>query len=258
MPRLHDLALIRNILETDRPWAAYALADLEPAHAPFTTWIGADDLSAVALVYRAFAVPIVLASSTAVHIEPLLDEIDAELRDAAQFYGVVRPDVLGLLEQRYRILRSKHMFRMALDPAKWVPIGDAIRLGLGDLAAVQRLHADGDAANETPDFFLPSMLESGAFFGVFEGRDLVASAGTHAIAPSVSVAAIGNVYTRRDRRGQGLGVRVTSAVTNELVKRGMRTIVLNVAKSNRAAIRVYERLGFDVHCDYFEAVVVRC
>jgi hypothetical protein len=30
MPQLTDRARIRMILEADRPWAAYALADLDP------------------------------------------------------------------------------------------------------------------------------------------------------------------------------------------------------------------------------------
>ena len=35
------------------------------------------------------------------------------------------------------------------------------------------------------------------------------------------------------------------------------TVVLNVRESNRAAIRVYEQLGFQTHCRYYEAIVSR-
>ena len=44
----------------DRPWAAYALADLNPEHFGFTSWFCAADGSALILVYRAFTRTIVM------------------------------------------------------------------------------------------------------------------------------------------------------------------------------------------------------
>jgi hypothetical protein len=41
MPQLTDRGLIQAILERDRPWAAYALADLEPGYAEQALWFGA-------------------------------------------------------------------------------------------------------------------------------------------------------------------------------------------------------------------------
>ncbi|MBL8057951.1 MAG: hypothetical protein JNK29_14700, partial [Anaerolineales bacterium] len=38
MPPLTDPARIRAMLETDRNWAAYALGDLAPEHAPYCEW----------------------------------------------------------------------------------------------------------------------------------------------------------------------------------------------------------------------------
>ena len=55
---------------------------------------------------------------------------------------------------------------------------------------------------------------------------LVAVAGTHLLAPEEGAAAIGNIYTRRDRRGRGLGRAVTSAVLADLA--GIETVGLNV------------------------------
>ena len=98
------------------------------------------------------------------------------------------------------------------------------------------------------------MLDQGAFHGLWENGQLLAVAGTHLVAPTEDVAAVGNVYTRRDRRGRGLAAAVTSAVVDELLRMRIRTIVLNVNQSNAAAIRVYERLGFRRHCSYFEGL----
>jgi predicted GNAT family acetyltransferase len=101
------------------------------------------------------------------------------------------------------------------------------------------------------------MLEHGVYYGVHEGDQLIAAAGTHVVAPTVSVGALGNVYTRRDRRGRGLASRVTSAVTSHLLEMKLATVALNVRERNRAAIHVYEQLGFQTHCHYYEAIVSR-
>jgi predicted GNAT family acetyltransferase len=75
--------------------------------------------------------------------------------------------------------------------------------------------------------------------------------------PEEGVAAVGNVYTRRARRGQGLAGRLTSAVTLELLRRNIPVVGLNVSQGNFAAIRVYERLGFAIYCEFVEGPAVR-
>ena len=82
-------------------------------------------------------------------------------------------------------------------------------------------------------------------------------AGTHVVATTENVAAIGNIYTRRNRRGQGLGTCVTSAVTSRLLEMNLRTVVLNVRQCNDVAVRLYERLGFERYCDYYEVPAFR-
>ena len=69
--------------------------------------------------------------------------------------------------------------------------------------------------------------------------------GTHLLAREEGAAAIGNVYTRRDHGGGGLGRLVTSAVVGELS--GVETIGLNVRADNAAALHLYESLGFARH-----------
>jgi ribosomal protein S18 acetylase RimI-like enzyme len=90
------------------------------------------------------------------------------------------------------------------------------------------------------------------FHGVRDGDALLAAAGTHLLSREEGVASIGNVYTRRDRRGLGLGRRVVSAVLGDLS--GLETIGLNVRADNAAAIHLYESLGFRRHCEFFEAL----
>ncbi len=147
---------------------------------------------------------------------------------------------------------------MILDANRFSPASCAtvVPLGPDQVAAVQRLYADGQATGETPDFFLPSMLATGRFFGIFEGQELVAAAGTHLVAPAEGVAAVGNIYTRRDRRGRGLAAGTTSAVVRALRGLALPTIALNVHENNTPAIKVYQRLGFVRYGDFIEGLAV--
>lgn len=256
MPIVSDVAEIRAILERDRGWAAYALADLEPDQLGYCTWVRTTtEPPSVALIYRAFAAPVLITVGPAEQIAELLDEFDREFGGAATACLVCRPDVFALLADHYEITESKRMVRMTLAnrPRGGHPDQRVCRVLGSDLAALKRLYADGIESGEQPDYFTPEMLHRGIYYGVWEKRDLIVAAGTHVVAPSVGVGAIGNVYTRRDRRGRGLGTAVTRAVSAALQECGIETIVLNVWSRNPTAIGIYERLGFRRHCEFYEA-----
>ncbi len=119
------------------------------------------------------------------------------------------------------------------------------------------MYEDGRESGEEPDFFIATQLGDDTFCGVRDEGRLVAAGGTHLYSASESVAAIGNVYTRRSHRGRGHGEVVVSAVVQRLIERGTETIGLNVRAANAGAIRLYERLGFRVHTGFFEGRAVR-
>ena len=128
-------------------------------------------------------------------------------------------------------------------------LGQVRRITPADLNALNTLYAGG----ETPGAFAPFQIEQGVFYGVeLDGR-LVAAAGTHLVAPSEGVAAVGNVYTDRAYRGQGLAQLCTSAVVAHCFDLGIRDVVLNVDSRNAPAIAAYRRLGFRQHRAFYEA-----
>lgn len=250
MARCADPERLRPLLDSDRPWALYLLGDLEPHLRAHSEWWHNE--RAVVLLYRRFAPPVLVAFGDADAVRPLL----AELPDEPLLHLHVRPEILALLRERYDVPEAKPMMRMRLEAeAQRTGVVEGLaRLSPGDVPALSRLYDDGRETGESPDFFAPEMVADGVYFGVREGRELIGAAGTHLLAPAAGAAAIGNVYTRRDRRGRGLAAATTSAVIADLGISSFRTIGLSVRQSNQTAIRVYRRLGFREHCPFFEGV----
>ena len=256
MPAETDRAAIRARLLVDRAWSVYALGDLAPGLFEHTTWHVAEQGDALLMVYAGLGTPVLFAIGAADRVAPLLDELDGQ----HLLYLLIKPEILPLLRARYVVEHETPMWRMLLDPARFAPpVTRAARLSMVDYPALVRLHADGAATGEAPDFFAPYMVEQGVFYGLYEGIELVAAAGTHIVAPAEGVAAVGNVYTRRDRRGRGLAKQVTGAVTGELLERlpAGAVIALNVMRANAPALAVYRRLGYATYCEFFEGVAKR-
>jgi ribosomal protein S18 acetylase RimI-like enzyme len=255
MPRLRDIPHLRTILSTDRVWAVYALGDLSPGFFEHTDWFGAEDGIALLLLYRAFGTPLLFTLGSPEQLGGLLDELGSE----TDLFLSIRPDILPLVTARFQVRDVTPMWRMVLYPGQFRPItGPAVRLGAADLPALQCLHAGGNPddqpADDAPDFFAASMVEQGVYYGIFDDhQSLIAAAGTHLVVPAEGVAAVGNVYTRPDHRGRGLATLVTSAVIADLSRQpDVSVIALNVRQDNAAAITIYERLGFERYCAFFE------
>lgn len=244
MPETIDRQLIRSILSKDPVWSVYALGDLSPRRLAHATWYVTATQDALILLYREFGRPVLFALGEA---ESLLSEIAPE----PEMYLQIKPGLVSAIERLgYRLNWAKHMIRMSLHC--YAAVETAGAEPLSNAAELRALYSDGEQKNESPDFFFDSMLDDGTFFGIRREGQLIAAAGTHLTAAEEGVAAIGNVYVHRDWRRRGFGRTVTAAVTEELLKRGIRTIALNVSHTNESAIRTYERLGFIPHCEFRE------
>jgi ribosomal protein S18 acetylase RimI-like enzyme len=250
VPRVTDRELVHAVLNRDRDWAAYALGDLTPGFAEHCEWfVSEPSAETLLLLYRGFDPPILFAMGHAHHLEALVEEANAP-----QVSLHVRPDAQHALSPAYDVSKTYPMLRMSLRPTNFKPVAQRgiFLVAENDAEAVMALYADGHEQGEGPTFFNATMLRQGTFRGVREDGHLIAIAGTHLYSSELGVAAVGNVYTRRDYRGRGLAARVTSAVVEDAIIRGVTTIVLNVAPANEGARRVYERLGFETYCRFFE------
>jgi ribosomal protein S18 acetylase RimI-like enzyme len=244
MPRLTDRNEIRTRLRRDPAWSVYALGDLAPPMFPKTLWFAPD----LTLVVQDFDTTILFAIGPG-SVREALECV------AGPVHLQVQRDALDEVTRHAVVSSLRRMWRMTWS-GEHVGSASAVtsRLKASDVPALQALYADGDSSGEAPDFFFPSMVANGVFHGIYEGPTLVAAAGTHLLAREEGAAAIGNIYTRRDRRGRGLGRLVTSAVLGELA--GVETIGLNVRVDNAAALHLYESLGFARHCEFYEALAM--
>ena len=241
-----DKPHILAYLETDRLYAAYAIGDLEPALFAHCEWFGAEQdgrLRTLALYYKGLGFPIVFLMGDG-------DGLQAIFEDALhieQAYFTCRQEHLGAM-QGFCNWEPISMWRMVLRTDRFRPVdGDCVSLTLDHAEQLTALYAHGEY-----NAFTPKQVLGGAFHGVFENGRLVAAAGTHFISPIYGVAAVGNIFTHPDFRERGCATAATSGVVTELLSRGMRDVVLNVNQKNETAIRIYERLGFERYCPFFE------
>lgn len=247
---LQNDAFIAFILEQDRIWSAYALADLDEPYRDHARFIGLPDSAAQGLVLF-FAldrftaiVPCGAASD--------VDRVLALARDIPRTVFLnVRDCDLPAVEQRYKVLGRWQMLRMLVEAEDLVPIpaasAEVVGLGIEDADEIRALYTSyGDAV------FEPSMLAAGFYQGVRDGGMLVGVAGTHTVSHRFGIATIGGVFTRPDYRGRGIGTAVTAAVGHALRHAGMTTLALNVREDNAPAIAAYRRLGFRTHMPFWE------
>lgn len=242
---LDDKAPIRAFLNRDRALTAYALGDLDAAFWPHSAFYGAardGGIEALLLIYRGLQPPVLCAFGAPDGICAILAATD--LPD--EVYVLLPPELVPALSLRYALHHPHEEWRMVLAPQAFAapPLNGAAHLGGEHAAALAALFRHAAEPGEEIVAFSPWQIEHGAFYGVWEGGALIAAAGTHVWSQAERVVAIGNVFTRPDRRGRGHAARCTAAVVRDALAAGLDTVVLNVRTTNAPAIHVYEKLGF--------------
>lgn len=246
-----DRVLLREYLERDRLFAAYAICDLGDREFPRTRWgiatIGERPV-AVALEYGGLTPQPLFVMGDA-------DGIAAILRDIVRpraAYVAAKKESLPAVAQHYRVEPGPEMIRMWVDRSTFQPsMARTERLLPVEVGELNRLYQLGFAA------WLPaSTVAEGVYYGIRVNGRLVAAAGTHVINRDAGLAVVGNVLTQVDHRGRGYAKAVTSAVTAELL-RSCDEVVLNVRADNPPAIAAYRRLGYQEHCRFEERLVRR-
>jgi ribosomal protein S18 acetylase RimI-like enzyme len=246
-----DHATAAAVFAADRIANGFALADLAPPFAKYSTVAmarrGDGPPAAACLLLRHPAFTTLVAHGDPDGLAALAATLD--FPHVMEF--AVWPAHLPVFARYFSLTIIEEMTRMVLVGATGRQPDhravNPVRLSPDDVPALLALY---EAYPES--VFRPGLVEHGVFYGVREGARLVAAGGTHIVAQSVGIAALGNIFTLPEARGRGYGSAITAAVVRELQALSCRDIFLNVARSNVGAIRVYERLGFRTHSHFWQ------
>ncbi len=230
--------------------SAYMLGDLDDFHAEHCRWYAVDKgetFAGVLLLYGGLSMPTVLTKGGALDVEALLMASAADL--PRRFYCHMRPehrDPFGLF---FELDEMREMVRMGLTRDAFQPavdFSDVEPLSHRDTGAIMRLY------QHYPDnFFEPAQLDTGLYFGVRDGDDLVSVAGIHVLNVRHDIAAIGNIVTHSDHRGKGLATRTVGRLLDALFEQ-VSAVALNVQADNVPAIGCYQKFGFTERYRFYE------
>lgn len=251
--QITDLQQVRDYLYSDPNYAAYAIGDLDPRMVGHTTWLAASrtgEIEGLALIYSGLELTALFLMGDV----PALSALLMHGVGPERVFIAAKPELAPVLHDFYWIDQLDAMHRMRIKSGTSIPLEGAdrhptppVRLGKKDAQDVRQLHRLAAKADSRPweDIaFTEEMLEDGYFTGIHEDGNLIAVAGTHLVSRQESMAALGNVVVHPEERRRGLGSLVSYATTKALLDDDYRLIVLNVRQDNKAALKIYRKLGY--------------
>ena len=261
-----DLEQVENFLRTDQNYAAYALGDLDPRYIDDTLWVAASrsgEIEGLALLFDIGVPPVLFMMGD----QPALNALLMHGIGPEKIFFSLPTDAEKSLRDLYRMDYFALMSRMRVASAIFTPLEKSDNApplipltsekDANDIGKLLRIAAEADGRDPDDIAFAASMIKGGHYFGIREKETLIATAGTHIVAKTKSVAAIGNVVTHPDHRRKGLGTIVTEATTKSILDAGYRLVVLNVRQDNGPAIKIYKKLGYKKTNSFLEGTAYR-
>ena len=248
---LREREQIRRILEGRRPYAAYALGQLEPLLFRQTDWWLSSSAANQGLMLHSRGG---LGNATfAMGEAGALDALMSVHPGPRHTFLTCEPHHLETMLRHFDLDQRQTMIRMQVTTASFRPIdGPVRRLTGADVRSINRLYR----SEGVPSFYSSRQIEDAVYFGVERDGELIAVAGTHVISQASAIAVVGNVYTHPRYRGQRFAQCTTAAVTEQLL-RFCRDVVLSVDPTNVPAVRAYERLGYTEAARLIEGAATR-
>jgi ribosomal protein S18 acetylase RimI-like enzyme len=250
---LNDKVIIERFLRKDPFLHLYSIGDLDDFFWPSTQWLAIVDkekILSILLIYRDIQYSVLLALNRSKMIFDQLVFEQLTQRLPVGFYAHLTEDFKKALNFFFHIKTNGIHVKMGLlnsEKVKQIKTSGVISLTAKDLKEIEELFKISYPSN----WFSSRMLDTGQYFGFRINGRLVCSAGVHVYSPTYRVAALGNITTHPEFRGQGLATRVTAHLCKSL-DRYVDHIGLNVKKDNIPAVRCYENLGFQITGGYEE------
>lgn len=249
---LRDRDQIRRILEGRRPYAAYALGQLEPQLFRMTEWWLASSPENQALALHSTGG---LGNATFAMGEASgLDALLALHPGPRHTFLTCEVSQLETVLRHFTLDQRQTMIRMQVTAGSFRRVAgvEVRRLHGGDVREINGLYR----TEGVPSFYSSRQIEDSIYFGAEREGRIVAVAGTHVISSASAIAVVGNVYTHPRYRNQHLAQAVTAAVTEQLLT-FCREVVLSVDPTNEPAVRAYERLGYGEVARLIEGAATR-
>jgi len=232
----------------------YTIGDLDDFFWPHTVWYALYDkavIQSIALFYTGMnpSTLLLFYDKEPYYSRELLKSIKPLLPE--KFNVHLSPGLTDVFGKENKIEDYGPNYRMILNGnPETVNDNNIRRLKISDLQIVKELYAIAYPCN----WFDSRMVETGKYFGYFLKERLIGVSGIHVYSSEYRIAALGNIATHPDFRGQKIAYKLTSLLCNDL-KKSADIIGLNVKSDNPAAIKCYENIGFKIRSSYDECLI---
>ena len=253
---LHDKDRIEAFLRKNVYLHIYSIGDLDDFLWQKTVWYALENRSEIQAMVLLYAELPRATLHAMCEQRDLMTELLRTIFDILprRFHAHLSPGVVEAFKEECRIDSYAEFYRMALN-SESLPDGidcsQVIRLTRNDLDEMLRLYEESYPGN----WFNPAMLETGQYFGIRIKNRLVSVAGVHVYSERYKVAALGNIATHPDFRGNGFGKSVIARLCQSLLEK-VDHIGLNVKADNAIAVSLYEKLGFEIAGSYYECNII--
>jgi ribosomal protein S18 acetylase RimI-like enzyme len=251
----HDRGRLLDLFRRDRVRNAYQIGSMEPGYQDQTRhyWVTRQgEPAAVLTVYRGLSAPAVFTCGDPDAVRQLVERLSSKLPGRMLLHRYPEHAAAFGSETTVRSVRKE--VRMTLARERFKPEsfdGTIHRLTHRDTAGIVKLYQ-----NYPDSFFEPYQLETGFYFGLREGEELVSVAGVHVLSKELSFAMLGNVVTAPEARGRGYARALTSHLCAQLFEFADE-LALDVPMGSRSALRAFETLGFQPQFYYDQVLLLK-
>ncbi len=251
---IHDKSELEKYLLKNLHINYYHIGDLDDFFWPYTSWLASkenDQVQALVLLYSG-VFPVVLLAIENNNPQEMRALLNASLPIFPKnMYCHLSPGLEEIFKEEYDLVHHGEYNKMGLTHPEKLDLfntENVVSVGQDNLPEIQELYT----ASYPGNWFDARMLETGQYVGLRDADSkLISIAGIHVYSPAYKVAALGNITTHPEKRGQGLGTTISAGLCKKLLE-SVDSIGLNVKADNQAAIHAYEKIGFEKVAVYHE------